>query len=207
MNFEIDAARLGLILCVAVFTAIAAVVDFRTRRIPNNLNLPFFIAGLIYRTATEGWTGLADAAIGFGIGFGCLFVLWMVGGGGGGDAKFMGALSVWLGQTNTLLVLAISTLFVLTGTFVIMMFGVFTQGARRTREKFVQSSRRLDSKTAETAQQKAQRRIMTYATPVALATWVVLGWSIAKPLLVKPVETNSAGTAAVEVPAASNDAG
>jgi prepilin peptidase CpaA len=181
---SIPASQAGLIAAVMVFTAITAVIDLRTRRIPNMVNLPFFIAGLIYRPVFEGWPGLQDALLGFAVGFGTLFLLWMIGGGGGGDAKLLGALSVWLGFSKTLAVLALAVVFVLVGTAAIVFWGVITRGARKTRETYVQSNRRLQSKTGETAQQKAQRRIMTFAFPIACATWLVLGYvTVIRPML------------------------
>ena len=108
------------------------------------------------------------------VGFGVLFVLWMVGGGGGGDVKLMGAISVWLGFDRTLAVLAMSTLAVLLGTLAVMVFKVTFKG--------------LDKAKTELAKPKAagvpQRRIMTFAFPVAVATWLVLFYfSFVKPKL------------------------
>lgn len=92
---ELSVASLVLVVVVAAFTAAAAVWDIRERRIPNKLTLPVFFAGWIYQAVFHGWSGLGDAGLGFLVGFGVLFALWMVGGGGGGDVKLMGALSVW----------------------------------------------------------------------------------------------------------------
>ena len=72
---EISTQHILLIICVGLYTAAAAVWDFRTRRIPNKLTLPMFVTGWVYQGAFAGWAGIADAALAFAIGFGVLFVL------------------------------------------------------------------------------------------------------------------------------------
>jgi prepilin peptidase CpaA len=158
---------------MVAFTAVAAGWDLRERRIPNRLTLPVFFAGWIYQITFHGWAGLADAAAGFGVGFGILFVLWYIGGGGGGDVKLMGALSVWMGFRLTLLVLVVSTFAVVMITMGIIVLQMARGGVRRTREKYVASG-----KTGETTRQKQGRRILPYAVPVAAATWLVLAWKV-----------------------------
>ena len=172
---QLELSEIVMIVCVALFTAIAAVTDLRTRRIPNKLTLPIFVLGLVYQASFHGLPGLYNAAQAFALGFGTLFILWLIGGGGGGDAKLMGALSVWLNYKMTLGVLVLSTLFVIAGTFAVMAYGVITKGAHKTRQKYVAASSVATGKP-ETIEARQKRRIMTYAFPVALATWVVLAW-------------------------------
>ncbi|MEX1097259.1 MAG: A24 family peptidase [Planctomycetales bacterium] len=181
---EMDLKLTVFLLAVGGFTLAAAISDFRTRRIPNALTLPMFLAGFVYQGVFGGWSGtggLAAAGVGsalaaFGLGFGLLFVLWMVGGGGGGDVKFMGALAVWLGFQLTLLVLAVSTAFVLVGTLAVLAWNMFSRGPFGTRAKFIATSKPAKAGRAapsETLEARQGRRIMAYAMPVAAATWVV----------------------------------
>ena len=84
----------------------AAVWDLATRRIPNWLTGMLFLTGLIAAAGFRGGNGLQDALAGallMGIPFVLLFVL---GGGGAGDAKMMAALGTWLGVGD-----AVPTLF------------------------------------------------------------------------------------------------
>ena len=175
---EISFQLVLFILCVGLFTLAAAVMDLRTRKIPNKLTIPVFAAGLVYQAAFNGLPGLADAGWAFLIGFGSLFVLWMIGGGGGGDVKLMGALGVWLGKDMTLYVLCLSTLFVIAGTGIVVLWSVCTRGFRRTKNKFVATGKPREGKkkqaAPETLKQRQNRRIMAYAGPVAVATWLVL---------------------------------
>lgn len=172
---------LVLVLAVGLFTAVAAFSDMRTRRIPNKLTLPMFFAGWVYQIVMScmyGWHLLGSAALGFLIGFGTLFVLWFVGGGGGGDVKLMGALSVWLGFRLTLYVLIASTLLVLTITVGVVLWTLVTRGVRGSKRKYLATgkTKKGEKPRAESREEKQNRRIMAYATPVAVATWLVLIW-------------------------------
>ncbi len=176
--FDADVAVVLFVVCVGLFTGAAAVWDLRTRRIPNKLTVPAFVAGLAYQAVFRGWAGLADAGLAFALGFGTLFVLWLIGGGGGGDVKLMGALSVWLGFRLTLFVLAVSTVFVLCAAVVVILWQFAVGGWSRTKKLLPSSGDRADARRwrPTTSEERAGRRVMAYALPVALATWVVLVW-------------------------------
>ncbi len=178
---ELNAASIVLVIAASLFTAAAAVWDVRQRRIPNKLTLPVFALGWIYQGVFHGWDGLADAGLGFLLGFGILFVLWVIGGGGGGDVKLMGALSVWLGFHMTLLVVIASTVIVLLSTFGFIVVSVFSGSFRKTAQKHLATGKdrtKRDGKKRETSEEKQGRRVMAYAVPVALATWMVLIWKL-----------------------------
>ena len=183
---ELSLQLVVYLVSVVVFTASAAVFDARVKKIPNKLTLPFFGMGLLYQLAFHGLgegvarPGLIGAAAAFAAGFGMMWVLWMIGGGGGGDVKLMGALSVWIGFKATCLVLVFSTIFVIAGTIGVMAFGVLTHGMYRTKEVYLAQMESPNGlrPAAETAVQRQSRRIMGYAPPVALATWLVVAWNL-----------------------------
>lgn len=189
---EMSLKLILFLVAVGGFTLTAAACDFRTRRIPNALTLPMFLAGFVFQGIFGGWSsgdeglvaaGLSSALAGFGIGFGLLFILWMVGGGGGGDVKFMGALAVWLGFRLTLLVLVVSTAFVVVGTVAVLAWNMFSRGPSGAKEKFIATSKpakRGKKAQPETVDQRQGRRIMAYAMPVAAATWVVAIFKLAE---------------------------
>jgi len=174
--FELSPQSWLLVLVVGAFTAAAAFWDWRFWRIPNKLTLPTFALGWIYQAVFNGLPGLADAGLGFLCGFGVLFILWMVGGGGGGDVKLMGALSVWLGYQHTLVVLIVSTLLVIVGTGSIMLWSVLSQGFRKTQDRYLATGKAVKGEPVrtETVKQRQSRRVMGYAVPVAVATWLVM---------------------------------
>lgn len=161
-----------LIVCTSVFTLAAAVIDYRTQRIPNKLTVPAFVLGWVYQFYAHGAPGLLDGLQGFAVGFGMYFVLWLIGGGGGGDAKLAGAVSVWLGFRYTLGMIVVSTVFVILGTGFVLAWNMLTRGVYRTRNKVLSGS-------DEAARPKGQLELlrfnrgrigMTFALSVALAT-------------------------------------
>lgn len=181
MTFTVS--QIVLIVVLAVFTATAVVWDTRYRKIPNKLTIPMFFAGWVYQGVFHQWTGLADGALGFLVGFGVLFALWFIGGGGGGDVKLMGALSVWLGFRMTLMVLVVSTVLILLGTAGVVIYSVATRGIKGSQKKYLgtkKETKKGHKPGPETLQQKQDRRIMTYALPVTLATWLVVTWQFVK---------------------------
>ena len=75
----------------------AVVIDVQCRRIPNKLTFPLLFAGIIWSVIYGGASGLGQALGGMLIAGLPFFVLWMIGGGGAGDAKMMLAVGTWLG--------------------------------------------------------------------------------------------------------------
>jgi prepilin peptidase CpaA len=143
---------------VGLLTLAAMVWDYRERRIPNALTLPAFVLGLVYQAVFRGMPGLADAGGGFLIGFGALFLLWMIGGGGGGDVKLMGSLSVWLGARLVTQVLVVSVVLVWLATVFCVVFR---------------------KKVHDSANPK-RHRVMAFAIPAGLATWLIVAVDIVK---------------------------
>ena len=186
-----DPIKLILVIAVVGFTLVAAVCDYRTKRLPNWLTVPAFAAGVIYQIAVgvwnEGaigaWHGLLFALAGFAVGFGILLVLWLIGGGGAGDVKLMGAVGAWLGAWYTLEVFLISTVFVAVSSVLVLAGHMISKGMSRTKSRFLSTQSEAQLRKAATREEakrefKARRRLMPYGVPVALATWVVLAWSL-----------------------------
>lgn len=178
-----------LAACVVIFTLVAAIWDQRKKRLPNVLTVPAFFLGLLFHLVRGGWEagwsgaaqGLGFSLAGFATGFGILFVLWLIGGGGGGDVKFMGALGAWLGASMVFQVFILGTCFVVIGTIGIAMWGWIAQGFMRTQERYftplsVTAQPGLSRTEAET-KQRVHRRLMPLGVPVALATWIILAIS------------------------------
>lgn len=168
---ELTNAKVVLLLCVGVFTLVAAISDLRIRKIPNKMTVPMCVAGIVYQIGFYGIDGLWASLLGFATGFGILFVLWMIATAGGGDVKLLAALGTWLGWFATLKVLLCSLIFVTTGTVGIVLIGVLSQGMRRTKNQYLTKNK---TGKGETTEQRQKRRVMAFAVPVACATWCVL---------------------------------
>ncbi len=94
--------------------AIAAVLDCRTRRIPNWLTLGLLGLGLL-RGMLLPWLGLAEFGLGEALlgalaGFALSVPLFAIGARGGGDAKLYIACGAWLGWSGVLLVFVIEAI-------------------------------------------------------------------------------------------------
>ena len=74
---------------VALYAALAAVIDSRLHRVPNWLTVPTALLGLVFHSfAPAGW-GASTAIGGFAVGFALLLLPTLMGGAGFGDVKLL----------------------------------------------------------------------------------------------------------------------
>lgn len=172
-------AELVLTSVLCGVTLIAAIWDIRFHKIPNKITLPLFLAGLVFQIATDGLSGLGQGLAGFAVGFLPLFLLWMVGSAGGGDAKLMGAATVWLGFKYAIAVLFISTICVVLFNLGVGFWLITRHGFRKAKKEYFGDGGRRRGPDPVTG--KLPRTMMTYATPIAVAVWLVVGWIHFKP--------------------------
>jgi prepilin peptidase CpaA len=90
------AAQIIWILTLAL-TISAALLDWRSRRIPNWLTVPGFLSGVILHVVLNGWQGLRFALAGGALALILLLPLVMLRALGAGDWKLMGAVGAFLG--------------------------------------------------------------------------------------------------------------
>jgi prepilin peptidase CpaA len=86
-------------------TISAALLDWRSRRIPNWLTVPGFISGVTLHVVLNGWHGLRFALGGGALALILLLPLVLVRALGAGDWKLMGAVGAFLGPVLFLFVL------------------------------------------------------------------------------------------------------
>ena len=86
-------------------TAIAAVLDWRSRRIPNWLTVPGFFLGVTVHTLSRGWHGTLFALEGAGLALLLLLTPVLLRYLGAGDWKLMGAVGAFVGPLMLLFVL------------------------------------------------------------------------------------------------------
>jgi prepilin peptidase CpaA len=109
-----SAPTVGLNVWIVVIAAtlLAALLDLRTRRIPNWLTGSLFLGGSVWAIYGGGWAGLGDgflACLLLAAPYVLLFLLTPAGG-GAADAKLMGAVGMWLGFRHAVPVLVLVTL-------------------------------------------------------------------------------------------------
>ncbi|MCS7023253.1 MAG: prepilin peptidase [Bryobacteraceae bacterium] len=97
-------------LLLLTLALIAAIWDVVTRRIPNWLVLAGLAAALMLQTWIQGWAGLGQAAMGFGLGFLVFFPIFLLQGKGGGDVKLMAAIGAITGPKNVFLIFLLTAI-------------------------------------------------------------------------------------------------
>lgn len=88
-----------------IVVGLAALIDARSRRIPNLLTLPVaaavIIGGFLFYVIQGDWQGgwqwLQFSALGWLVGIGIFLIPFMLGGMGGGDVKLLGAIGAFKG--------------------------------------------------------------------------------------------------------------
>lgn len=175
-----EVSSLFFVALVALLTLTAATIDLRTRRVPNWLTLTGLGGALLLHLVMLGPAGLGFALLGFGTGFGLLLILWLIGGAGGGDVKLMGALGAWLGVSLTWRVFLVSTAVAAIAAGTVLVASLMSRGFRHVRRRYLASGsagRPNANKATDEARRRAdkqRRRLMPYAVPVAVGTWLVL---------------------------------
>ena len=91
-----------------IVLAVATVTDLRSRRIPNWLVIPFFVAGFVVSGFTHGMSGIMQSLEGMLVGAFFFGLLCFLGGMGMGDVKLCAAIGVWIGPSQMLLALVLT---------------------------------------------------------------------------------------------------
>jgi prepilin peptidase CpaA len=101
-----------LLVCGPVLTllAMAAAVDWRSRRIPNSVTFTMILSGITVNVASLGPTTGAQALLGFLSGLGLMLVLLLLGAIGAGDVKLMAGIGAWMGPEAVLKVFVLGAI-------------------------------------------------------------------------------------------------
>jgi prepilin peptidase CpaA len=99
-----------LLLCALTIATVGAVKDVRGLRIPNWLTYSGLIAALLVRIGLGGWTELRSGLAGMLLAGGIFFLLFLLGGMGGGDVKLMAAVGAWVGSAQVGILLTMSAI-------------------------------------------------------------------------------------------------
>jgi len=111
-----------LLICALAIASVGAVKDVRGRRIPNWLTYSGLLAALVVREAFAGWPGLKGGLLGMLLAGGIFYLLFLLGGMGGGDVKLVAAVGAWAGtvQAESVLVVAALAGGILAAGYVVM---------------------------------------------------------------------------------------
>jgi prepilin peptidase CpaA len=176
MNVGYDFAAL-----VALYIAIAAVVDYRTKKIPNWLTVPAALLGLAFNTLAPSGLGPVASLLGFAIGFGLLILPWILGGGGMGDVKMLAALGAWLGPVLLLMSFGLAAILAAVGATLVIATSTMSSGIVATQDRYIRAGN--GAALAGHNPPRKLRRVLPFAVPVAISTWLVLGWLILRGMM------------------------
>jgi prepilin peptidase CpaA len=167
---------------VAVFSALCATIDYRTKRIPNWLTMPAAVMGLAYSSLAPGGVGIGWSLAGFAVGLSLLMVPWLLGGGGMGDVKMLAALGAWLGPIGILVAFGLGSVLAAFGMVAVLACSMFTDGYSHTRKRYVATAVNGGGASGDdgvaSAGPRKVRRVLPFAVPMAVSTWMVLAWML-----------------------------
>jgi Flp pilus assembly protein protease CpaA len=191
-------------LVLVAITAVASYFDLRYMKIPKATSLIGLALGLLFNIVRGGWMGangyelwhletgstllggldgLLFALEGFALGFGLLFVLWVLGTCGGGDVKLFAALGAWVGPEWVL--------YVLLGTMVLwlvyvagrLVWSVCADGFQTTMKNYSAKGARRAEKRKARGFHKPRKRLAALAPCFTLSTAAVMFWIFRTDLL------------------------
>ena len=118
-------AQTVLMMTVMTLVIIAAVIDWRSRRIPNFLTFGGTLAGFALQAGFNGLDGIQAAFGGWAVGFALLIPGYALGQTGAGDVKLMASAGTFLGPGATL-VAALASIII--GALVSLAVALFGRG-------------------------------------------------------------------------------
>lgn len=160
-----------LIVAVSVYVLVAAITDARMHRIPNWLTVPAALFGFLYHTAAPHGMGILAALAGFGVGFVLLLLPALLGGGGMGDVKLLAALGAWLGWKSLLVAFSLGMVLASLGALAVMAYNSLVP-----QEPSSQPGPTMREITVARPKSQTPKRVLPFAVPLAMSTWVVLAW-------------------------------
>jgi prepilin peptidase CpaA len=168
-------------LVVGVAVTIAAIMDVRSLRVYNALTFPLLATGILFHILLPWGQGAAHTLCGAGLGFGVLFLFFLMGGIGAGDVKLLAGVGAWLGPVMTFVIFVITGLAAGLYSLVVILKG---EGIRETWDRcrvlfyqVVFLSRYFgaeDSIEDLKGQMNCRARVIPFAAMVCVATFLLV---------------------------------
>ena len=173
-----------LLMCLPVLglLVVAAVVDWRTRRIPNWLTFTLVLSGLAQSWMPQAIVGPWSSLTGLLAGFGLTLLLYLLGALGAGDVKLLAGIGAWFGPQAALAVFCVEA--------IVGMFMAVGQAAYQGKTGLLFKNSALVAVNLvhvrdvglEHARQTGQScrsidRPLPYAVPVLIAVMILITWS------------------------------
>lgn len=165
----------------------ASIIDWKTLLIPKYLSVPIMCAGPVVNVVRGVWLGAHDqqvflfapsgavlgaldgvlfSVVGFVLGYGVFFLLWLLRTCGGGDVKLFAGIGAWVGPVEAIRILI--------GSQVVVAVILVGQLIRRGRVRARPGDK--SGKRKETVAEKKRKRLVSFSLPLAVATAIVLMW-------------------------------
>jgi prepilin peptidase CpaA len=162
-----------VVAIVAVATGAAAVIDLRTRRVPNVLTASLAAVGLGIAAVGLGRVGLGAAILGALLGLAVMMPGHVFGATGAGDVKLLAAAGALLGPTDTVYAFLYTAI---AGGILAVAVAIRRRRLQRTLDAAVRLVSRRSDAVAEIESPAADNRF-AYAPAIAIGVVLVaLGW-------------------------------
>jgi prepilin peptidase CpaA len=151
---------------------IATVTDLRSRRIPNWLVFPYWLAGIVVECVRSGWHGFWQSLEGAGVALLVFGVFFIMGGMGAGDVKLCAAVGAWIGPARILLALVFTGL---VGGLMVLIWaalGGFLHDLFKGTGDLMAGWKRGTLRDPEATIENPRRRKMPYAPAIAVGTLI-----------------------------------
>jgi prepilin peptidase CpaA len=158
---------------VLIVVAMATITDLRSRRIPNWLVFPFLAAGVAASGILEGWRGVGQSMMGFGVGVVLFGVLFWMGGMGAGDVKLAAAIGAWVGPSQLFFALVVTAIIGGLMAVVWAIAGGFFSDLLKGSGNLIFGRKKSEAKPGEElVLDNPKTRKMPYAPAIALGTLI-----------------------------------
>ena len=166
---------------VIAFLAVAAVIDWRTRRIPNWLTFSLVISGLAQSWMPQAVVGPWSSLAGLATGVALTVMMYVVRALGAGDVKLLAGIGAWFGPQAALAVFCVEA--------IVGMVMAIAQATHEGKAKLLFKNSALiavnlahvNEVGLEHVKQTGQscrsiERPLPYAVPVLVAVIILFGW-------------------------------